>query len=41
VFEYRYVHMSNAGIEQPNEGYNASMLTVGFRWLRRPRVSGE
>ena len=37
VFEYRYVHMSNAGIEQPNEGYNASMLTIGFRWLRRPR----
>jgi hypothetical protein len=37
VFEYRYVHMSNAGIEQPNEGYNASMLTMGFRWLRRPR----
>jgi len=41
VFEYRYVHMSNAGIEQPNEGYNASMLTIGFRWLRRPRPAGE
>jgi len=37
VFEYRYVHMSNAGIEPPNEGFNASMLTIGFRWLRRPR----
>jgi hypothetical protein len=37
VFEYRYVHMSNAGIEPPNEGFNASMLTIGLRWLRRPR----
>jgi hypothetical protein len=37
VFEFRYVHMSNAGIEPPNEGFNASMLTIGFRWLRRPR----
>jgi len=37
VFEYRYLHMSNAGVEAPNPGFNASMLTVGFRWLRRPR----
>jgi hypothetical protein len=36
VFEYRYVHMSNADIEPPNVGFNASMLTIGFRWLRRP-----
>ncbi len=36
VFEYRYAHMSNASIEPPNRGFNASMLTVGFRWLRRP-----
>jgi len=36
IFEYRYVHMSNAGIEQPNRGFNASMITIGFRWLRRP-----
>jgi hypothetical protein len=36
VCEYRYVHMSNAGIEQPNKGFNASMITIGFRWLRRP-----
>lgn len=41
VFEYRYVHMSNAGIKPPNEGFNASMLTIGFRWLRRPRPAGE
>jgi opacity protein-like surface antigen len=37
VFEYRYFHMSNAGIQQPNDGFNGSMLTIGFRWLRRPR----
>jgi hypothetical protein len=37
VFEFRYLHMSNAGIEPPNEGFNASMLTIGFRWLRRPQ----
>jgi len=36
IFEYRYVHMSNAGIEQPNRGFNANMITIGFRWLRRP-----
>ena len=37
VFEYRYMHMSNAGIEPPNHGFNANMVTLGFRWLRRPR----
>lgn len=36
VIEWRYMHMSNAGITQPNHGFNASMLTIGFRWLRRP-----
>jgi len=35
VFEYRYMHMSNASIEPPNHGFNSSMITVGFRWLRR------
>jgi hypothetical protein len=37
VFEWRTMHMSNAGITPPNHGFNASMLTIGFRWLRRPR----
>jgi hypothetical protein len=37
VVEYRYLHMSNASLEAPNPGFNASMLTLGFRWLRRPR----
>lgn len=36
VFEYRYFHMSNAGLEEPNPGFNGSMLSVGFRWFFRP-----
>lgn len=36
VFEYRYFHMSNAGIMPPNPGFNGSMVTIGFCWLRRP-----
>lgn len=35
VIEYRYFHMSNAGLQQPNEGFNGSMMTIGFRWFRR------
>jgi len=38
VVEYRYAHMSNASIEPPNHGFNGSMLTIGFCWLRRPRA---
>jgi hypothetical protein len=37
VFEYRYFHMSNAGIQQPNHGFNGSMASIGFRWLLRAR----
>lgn len=36
VFEYRYMHMSNASLMPPNRGFNSSMVSVGFRWLRRP-----
>ena len=36
VLEYRYMHMSNADLVPPNLGFNSSMITVGFRWLRRP-----
>ena len=39
VFEYHYFHMSNAGLQQPNHGFNGSMFTVGFRWLHRPHPS--
>jgi Lipid A 3-O-deacylase (PagL) len=37
VFEYRFFHMSNNGIQEPNHGFNAMVFSVGFRWLRRPR----
>lgn len=36
VIECRYLHMSNAGIQEPNHGFNTIGITVGFRWLRRP-----
>ena len=35
VVEYRFLHLSNAGIVGPNKGVQCSVLTVGFRWLRR------
>ena len=35
VVEYRYFHMSNAGLTQPNHGFNGSMLSIGMRWNRR------
>ena len=41
VFEWRTLHMSNADLVPPNMGFNSSMLTIGFRWLRRPVGSGE
>ena len=37
VFEWRTLHMSNANLVPPNMGFNSTMITVGFRWLRRPR----
>ena len=39
VLEYRYMHMSNADLVPPNLGFNSSMITIGFRWLRRPARS--
>jgi hypothetical protein len=32
ILEYRYFHMSNAGLTKPNHGFNGSMLSVGLRW---------
>lgn len=40
VLQYRYMHMSNANLQPPNLGFNASMLSIGFHWLRRPRPVG-
>jgi hypothetical protein len=37
VLEYRFLHMSNNNLQAPNLGFNANMLSLGFRWLRRPR----
>ena len=41
VFEFRTLHMSNADITPPNMGFNSGMITIGFRWLRRPAASGD
>ncbi len=32
VLEYRYFHMSNAGLTKPNHGFNGSILSVGLRF---------
>jgi hypothetical protein len=34
VIEWRYFHMSNAGLTTPNHGFNGNMLTVGLRWSK-------
>ena len=41
VLEYRYLHMSNNNIQAPNLGFNANMLSLGFRCLLRPRSAGS
>jgi len=41
VFEWRTLHMSNADLVPPNMGFNSSMFTIGFRWLRRPGKSRD
>ena len=41
VIEWRTVHMSNAGMAPPNQGFNSTMITLGFRWLRRPARWGD
>jgi Lipid A 3-O-deacylase (PagL) len=35
VLEYRYFHMSNAGLQEPNHGFNGNMLSIGYRWFLR------
>jgi Lipid A 3-O-deacylase (PagL) len=40
VIEYRYFHMSNAGLQIPNPGFNGNMLSIGYRWLLGPRQPG-
>jgi hypothetical protein len=36
VLEFRTTHMSNASLMPPNRGFNSGMITIGFRWFRRP-----
>lgn len=33
TFQYRYMHISNAGIEQPNHGINTSLFYAGMTWF--------
>jgi Lipid A 3-O-deacylase (PagL) len=35
VLEYRYFHMSNAGLQEPNHGFNGNMVSIGYRWFLR------
>jgi hypothetical protein len=34
VVEWRYFHMSNAGLTQPNHGFNGNILIAGLRWSK-------
>jgi lipid A 3-O-deacylase len=33
TFQYRFFHLSNAGIDQPNTGVNAGLFLVGLSWF--------
>jgi lipid A 3-O-deacylase len=33
TFQYRFVHLSNAGIKSPNFGVNTSMFCLGLSWF--------
>jgi hypothetical protein len=33
TLQYRFLHLSNAGMENPNHGVNASVLYAGVGWL--------
>ena len=35
LVEWRYFHMSNAGLTQPNHGFNGNILSLGVRWSQR------
>lgn len=32
--DYTFYHASNAGIERPNHGINATVVTIGYYWRR-------
>jgi len=33
TFQYRFVHFSNAGIKEPNHGFNTQLFMVGMNWF--------
>jgi len=33
TLEYRFVHFSNAGIEEPNHGFNTQLFLAGMNWF--------
>ena len=33
TLQYRYIHISNAGIDKPNYGANTSMFYIGMSWF--------
>jgi len=33
TFQYRFIHLSNAGMEFPNLGVNTSTFLLGFSWF--------
>lgn len=32
--EYTIYHASNGGVEKPNNGINAALLTIGYSWRK-------
>jgi hypothetical protein len=38
VVEWRYFHMSNAGLYEPNHGFNGNIIAVGARWFTKARL---
>ena len=34
TLEYRFCHISNAGLKTPNVGMNVSALSLGYSWYR-------
>jgi lipid A 3-O-deacylase PagL len=33
TFEYRFMHISNAGLKEPNHGVNANIFSAGLTWF--------
>jgi hypothetical protein len=33
TFQYRFIHLSNAGMDIPNQGVNSSTFLLGMTWV--------